>query len=146
MKYDFTYYGMDYDTQIPTLTLSIGKSLLPCDIDIVLKPDPSCSDVEETMKSVHDYLKSQLPLLDKLRKYIAIISTFPFKYEQDILQVIENDFVKCERLILNVCSDDLHILLMISKLIALCSGKNEFDNAIWESGKSFENQRKLRNK
>ena len=32
------------------------------------------------------------------------------------------------------------------RLIALCSGKNEFDNAIWESGKSFENQRKLRNK
>lgn len=29
MKYDFTYYGMDYETQIPTLTLSIGKSLLP---------------------------------------------------------------------------------------------------------------------
>jgi len=29
MKYDFTYYGIDYETQIPTLTLSIGKSLLP---------------------------------------------------------------------------------------------------------------------
>uniref|UniRef100_A0A2S2P4D9 Mini-chromosome maintenance complex-binding protein n=1 Tax=Schizaphis graminum TaxID=13262 RepID=A0A2S2P4D9_SCHGA len=29
MKYDFTYYGMDYETQIPVLTLSIGKSILP---------------------------------------------------------------------------------------------------------------------
>ncbi|KAL4090033.1 hypothetical protein QTP88_024940 [Uroleucon formosanum] len=148
MKYDFTYYGMDYETQIPTLTLSIGKSLLPCDIDIVLKPDPSYSaDVEETMKSVLDYLKSQLPLVDKLRKYIAIISTFPFKYDQDILQVIENDYVEMRRVDpKNVSGDDLHIFLMISKLIALCSGKNEFDNPIWESGKSLENQRKLRNK
>lgn len=29
MKYDFTYYEQDYETQIPVLTLSIGKSLLP---------------------------------------------------------------------------------------------------------------------
>lgn len=29
MKYDFTYYAMDYETQIPVLTLSIGKSILP---------------------------------------------------------------------------------------------------------------------
>lgn len=29
MKYDFTYYSMDYETQIPVLTLSIGKSILP---------------------------------------------------------------------------------------------------------------------
>lgn len=53
----------------------------------MLKPDPSCSDIEETMNSVHDYLNTQLPLLDKLRKYIAIISTFPFIYGQDILKV-----------------------------------------------------------
>jgi len=29
MKYDFTYYVMDYETHIPVLTLSIGKSILP---------------------------------------------------------------------------------------------------------------------
>jgi len=61
--------------------------LFQCDIDILLKPDPSCSDIEETMNSAHGYLNSQLPLLDKLRKYIAIISLFPFVYKQDILNV-----------------------------------------------------------
>jgi len=69
---------------------------LQCDIDIVLKPDPSYSDIEETMNSVHDYLKNQLPLLDKLRKYIAIISTFPFKYDQDILKVSHQILSYCE--------------------------------------------------
>lgn len=29
IKYDFTYYTIDYETHIPVLTLSIGKSLLP---------------------------------------------------------------------------------------------------------------------
>lgn len=29
IKYDFTYYAIDYVTEIPVLTLSIGKSLLP---------------------------------------------------------------------------------------------------------------------
>lgn len=61
-----------------------------------MKPDPSCSDVEETMNSVHEYLKSQLPLLDKLRKYIAIISTFPFKYDKDILEVSHQILSYCE--------------------------------------------------
>ncbi|XP_027852654.2 mini-chromosome maintenance complex-binding protein [Aphis gossypii] len=147
MKYDFTYYGMDYETQIPVLTLSIGKSILPYDIDIVLKPDPSCSNVEETMNSVHGYLKSQLHLLDKLRKYIAIISTFPFNYDEDILKVIEHDYVEMRKADpKNVSGDDLHRFMMISRLIALCSGKNEFNKEIWESGKSLENQRNLRNK
>lgn len=145
MKYDFTYYEQDYETQIPVLTLSIGKSLLPYDIDIVLKPDPSCSNVVETMDSVSNYLNSQVPLLEKLRNYIAIISTFPFTYGQDILKVIENDFVEMRKADHSVSADDLHRFMMISKLIALCSGKNEFDKEVWESGKSLENQRKLRN-
>ncbi|XP_025208008.1 mini-chromosome maintenance complex-binding protein [Melanaphis sacchari] len=147
MKYDFTYYGMDYETQIPVLTLSIGKSILPFDVDIVLKPDPSCSNIEETMNSVHDYLKSQLHLLDKLRKYIAIISTFPFTYDESILKVIENDYVEMRKSDpKNVSGDDLHRFMMISRLIALSSGKNEFNIEIWESGKSLEKQRNLRNK
>lgn len=29
IKYDFTYYTISYETQIPVLTLSIGKSILP---------------------------------------------------------------------------------------------------------------------
>lgn len=29
IKYDFTYYTINYETQIPVLTLSTGKSLLP---------------------------------------------------------------------------------------------------------------------
>lgn len=29
IKYDFTYYSIDYETQIPVLILSEGKSLFP---------------------------------------------------------------------------------------------------------------------
>lgn len=29
LKYDFTYYTIDYQTEISVLTLSVGKSLLP---------------------------------------------------------------------------------------------------------------------
>lgn len=29
IHYDFTYYKIDYETQIPVLTLSTGKSILP---------------------------------------------------------------------------------------------------------------------
>ncbi|CAI6363991.1 unnamed protein product [Macrosiphum euphorbiae] len=146
MKYDFANFGIQCETQIPTLTLSIGKPLLPCDIDIVLKPDPSFSDVDQTMKSLHDYLTSQLPLLDKLRKYIAIISTFPFTCNRDIVRMIGDYYLEMVLIDQNIVSDgDLHNFSMISKLITLCSGKNEFDIAVFERAKSLENQRKLRN-
>ncbi|VVC32241.1 Mini-chromosome maintenance complex-binding protein [Cinara cedri] len=148
MKYDFTYYTIDYETQIPVLTLSIGKSLLPCDIDIVLNPDPSCTNnIEETIDSAYNYLNSQLLLLEKLRKYIAIISTFPFNFSEDVLQIIENDYVEMRKAdVKNMSADDLHRFIMISKLIALCAGKNELNKDIWESCKTLESQRKLRNK
>jgi len=29
IKYDFMYYTVDYETYLPVLTLSIGKSILP---------------------------------------------------------------------------------------------------------------------
>lgn len=33
----------------------------------------------------------------------------------------------------------------LHRLIALCSGKNELNQEIWENCKTLENQRKLRN-
>lgn len=88
----------------------------------------------------------------------------------NILQVIENDYVDMRKAdAKNISADDLHHFIMISKyvtyllfnlklnlfyfvsfkfyrLIALCSGKNELNKEIWESCKTLENQRKLRNK
>lgn len=37
-------------------------------------------------------------------------------------------------------------LFLFYRLMALCSGNNELSKEIWESCKSLENQRKLRNK
>lgn len=54
----------------------------------MLTPDPSCiENIEEIIDSVHKYLNSELLLLEKLRKYITLVSTFPFNFNEDILKV-----------------------------------------------------------
>ncbi|XP_050431820.1 mini-chromosome maintenance complex-binding protein [Adelges cooleyi] len=148
VKYDFMYYTIDYETEISVLTLSNGKSLFPFDIDIVFKPDPSCiGNIEETIGSAQTYLNSQSSLLEKIRKYITIISSMDFNFNEDILKIIENDYVAMRKADpKNVSPDDLHRFMVISKLIALCSGKNELNKEIWESCKALESERKIRNK
>ncbi|XP_050528406.1 mini-chromosome maintenance complex-binding protein [Daktulosphaira vitifoliae] len=147
IKYDFTYYTIDYETEISVLTLSIGKSLLPYDVNILLKPDPSCiENIKETVDSAINYLNSQYLLLEKLRKYIGIITSNTFNYSEDILKVIENDYVNMRKIDpKNVSADDLHRYMVISKLIALSSGENDLNIDIWEKCKGLEAERKLRN-
>lgn len=62
--------------------------LLQNDVDIVLCPDPSClNNSDELIDSAYQYLNSQSLLLEKLRKYIAIISTVNFNFNENILKV-----------------------------------------------------------
>lgn len=43
IKYDFTYYAIDYETQIPVLTLSTTKSILPVSVVIYINSLRRCT-------------------------------------------------------------------------------------------------------
>lgn len=61
------------------------------DVDIVLKPDASyLESIENVITTASTYIKKNPIILEKLRQYIAIISTIPFNFKEDILKVCFN--------------------------------------------------------
>lgn len=65
------------------------------DIDIVLKPESSYLKSIQNVTTASVYVKKNPVILEKLRQYIAIISTVPFNFKEDILKVRCNILELC---------------------------------------------------
>lgn len=57
--------------------------------------------------------------------------------------MIENDFVEMRREH-GATADELHSLIVLSRLIALCRGKTSMSGDLWQHAKSLEIERKKR--
>lgn len=57
--------------------------------------------------------------------------------------MIENDFVEMRRE-RGATTDDLHSLIVLSRLIALCRGKISLSGELWQHAKSLEDERRKR--
>ncbi|XP_014256526.1 mini-chromosome maintenance complex-binding protein [Cimex lectularius] len=129
INYDFKYYSIEFDTDIPILILSEGKSALPSDCKVSLKPDPSCSVTTEVFDSILMYL--QEPLLSKLRLYLTVASMADFELPEDLLQLIQDDFVKLRQRF-NATADDLHNLIILARWTSLSYGEKKLTREMWE--------------
>lgn len=66
------------------------------DVDIVLKPDASyLESIQNVINTASAYVKKNSVILEKLRQYIAVISTIPFNFKEDILKVRYNILKLC---------------------------------------------------
>jgi hypothetical protein len=138
LNYDFEYYKIPFETNIPVLILSEGKSLLPSDYHVPLKPDPDTVRlIKETIEAGKHFLK---PKLNALRKCLTLLRIKEFSMETNDTSIIEKDYVKMrqER---NATVDDLHQLLVLSRLLGLISGKSKLDSDSWELAKVLEEER-----
>lgn len=57
--------------------------------------------------------------------------------------MIEDDFVQMRRE-RSATADDLHSLIVLSRLIALCRGKTSLSGELWQHAKSLEDERRKR--
>lgn len=57
--------------------------------------------------------------------------------------MIENDFVEMRRKS-GATADDLHSLIVLSRLIALCRGRTSLSGELWQHAKSLETERRKR--
>lgn len=57
--------------------------------------------------------------------------------------MIENDFVEMRREH-GTTPDDLHALIVLSRLIALCRGQTSLTGDLWKHAKSLEAERRKR--
>ncbi|XP_005175421.1 mini-chromosome maintenance complex-binding protein [Musca domestica] len=144
IKCNFQYYEIDYNVDIPVLILSEGRSMLPSDISLPLKTDTeSVQLMTETLKAANHYL-SQNSRLEQFRRYLTNAKTSDFTMNPGDTEMIQNDFVEMRKTNSVTSADDLHSLLVLSRLLAIARGKNVLDKESWELAKEMESKRRQR--
>lgn len=144
VDYDFQFYKLEFQTDVPVLVLSEGKSLLPSDVVVPLEPDSKCLETwNEIFEAVNHYL--QEPVLQRLRKYLTAMRLLEYCLPQNLEQVIQDDFVRLRRETdTKTSASDLHLLLVLSRLVSLSQGEGTLSRESWELACSMEKQRKQR--
>lgn len=159
LSYDFGFYKIPFHTNIPVLIFSEGKSLLPVRLEIIsvcivhlkmyfshLQSDfivPIKVD-EDSIKLVNENIAAGVhflkPKLNAIRKYLTECRVCEFEIGENETKVIENDFVKMrDEIKLQV--EDLHSLIVISRLVGISRGMKKLDLSAWEAAKGLESER-----
>lgn len=142
LAYDFNYYQLEYDCDIPFFILSEGKSLLGSDVHVVLKPEKICIDTfTEIVDAAKHFLKPEL--LNDFRKYLTLARLTKYEITENVEDLVQKEFVNMRQKG-NVTADDLHSLLVLARLVTISQGKTIMDADSWKKACSLEKQRKSR--
>lgn len=142
LPYDFKFYKMDFEVDIPCLVLSEGKSMLPSDFHIVLRSDDvSVSAFTQTVAAAKVFLN--LELISELRVYLTKARINNYELTDTVHTMVENHFLKM-RAQTKATGEDLHQLLILARLICLSEGKSTLDEECWNRACQLEADRKDR--
>lgn len=144
VNYDFQYYSKPYDADVPVLILSEGKSLLPCNMLVSLNADPSClNTLPEIFQAANHFLRE--PLLTEIRLYLSVMRHSDYEFPEDLQKQAQEDFVQMRQTGgQNVSAEDLHLLLVLARLVSLSNGEKTVSLDAWEKAKRMEAERKSR--
>ena len=85
IKCDFEFYQLEFNADVPVLCFSEGKSMLPTNCHVKLKPDPDCVRLmKETMVAVKHFLQKRL---QTYRVYLTALKTNEFNMDMNNLEV-----------------------------------------------------------
>lgn len=85
VKCDFQFFDVELNVNVPVLTLSEGKSMLPSNCHVPLTPQQESVDlINETFEAAKFYL---LPKLNSIRRYLTILRIVQFSMNPDELTV-----------------------------------------------------------
>jgi len=144
VEYDFKYQKMEYECDVPCLLMSEGRSMLPSDSQLMVKPDCAASpDVISTnFKGVGQYLTSSL--LDRIRTYIAVCKRTEFNLTEEATKSVQDDFVAMRQQEGGMTVEEFHSMLVLARLVAISNSHNSLDQADWNQAKVMEKERKER--
>ncbi|XP_043287665.1 mini-chromosome maintenance complex-binding protein isoform X4 [Venturia canescens] len=141
VNYDFKYFSMEYETDIPVLILSEVKSFIPCPTQIPLMVDEDTEDLyPRVMEAARQYLRDE-ERLSKIRDYLEVARIGEFEFGGDITDEIQEDFVKLRQSRKNFGADNLHSLMVLARLMSLSRGKNDLTMECWKETVNMELQR-----
>ncbi|XP_045767047.1 mini-chromosome maintenance complex-binding protein [Maniola jurtina] len=142
VEYDFKYYKMEFDSDINVLVLSEGKSLLPSDYYIPLRPEESSLEIfDAIVEAATYYLKEEI--MNTIRIYLTNLKLAKYSISEN-LQFVEDDFVEMRSNSDSdnpVTADDLHRLLVLARLVSLSRGHDTLTRDCWEHTKKMEEER-----
>lgn len=143
LKCDFQYYQIDYNVDIPVLVVSEGRSLLPSDFVLPIHADDKAIEIyEESLKAALHYLQPQR--LQQFRTYLTLARTTQFSVNEDLAEIIQQEFVDMRKANVKSNADDLHGLLVLSRLLGIARGKEVLDKESWNLATEYESKRRQR--
>ncbi|XP_072947290.1 mini-chromosome maintenance complex-binding protein [Epargyreus clarus] len=145
VEYDFKYYKMEFDSDVSVLVLSEGKSLLPSDYHVPLRPEESSLEIfDAIVEAATYYLKEEI--MNTIRIYLTNLKLVKYTISED-LQFVEDDFIEMRNNADSenpVTADDLHRLLVLARLVSLSRGFDTLNKECWDITKKIEAERKQR--
>ena len=172
MEYNFNYHQIEFTSDVPVLVLSDGRSMLPNDAQIMLRPEqvPGPTVVDESINLISSMLNAEF--LNKIRSYLTVVQHLTYQLNEDIQKAVQEDFVQerrnraanqnngvegegrangqdnaemaGDRERVGMSTDDLHAHLVLARLLGLSRGETTLTREMWDETKKMERGRKER--
>lgn len=142
VPYDFKFYSIELECDLPVIVFSEGVSLLPHDIQIPLQPDPECvHSFREILDAAKHFLNPEMLL--NIRRYLTQARLVEYELNEEIQELVQEEFVRM-RQDHSVKVEDLHNLLVLGRLLSLSEGKNSLSRDVLRKAQDMEKERKSR--
>ena len=172
VEYNFNYHQIEFTSDVPVLVLSDGRSMLPNDAQIMLRPEqvPGPTVVDESINLISSMLNAEF--LNKIRSYLTVVQHLTYQLNEDIQKAVQEDFVQerrnraanqnngvegegrangqdnaemaGDRERVGMSTDDLHAHLVLARLLGLSRGETTLTREMWDETKKMERGRKER--
>lgn len=96
--------------------------------------------IKETYEAARFFLSGTR--LDSVRKYLSILRLEEFEWKN--ADFIGSAWADLRQQHAELKQDDLHRLFVLTRLVALSSGKTELDKSHWDKAVSMETERRRR--
>lgn len=142
IEYDFNYHQVEFQTDIPVLILSERRSMIATDVHLPLDTNPNGMNLPELTNK----LDSNMDLLMQMRNYITALKRVPFNMGDAMQDAVQQDFIesRVSGQPNPMSAEDFHMLLVLSRLLAVTYGKAELTESLWQRAKAMEIERKSR--
>jgi len=144
-KVDYNLFqAIEFPCEVSCLVMSEGRSMLPSDFQVMLKP--SCEAQQDIIatkfRAVGQYLTAGL--LDKLRAYVIQCKMTEYKLTDEVMKTVQDDFVQLRQAEGGLTVEEFHSLLVLARLQSISQGRDSMDPKDWEAAKAMEKLRKER--
>jgi len=138
------FQALEFPSEVCCLVLSEGRSMLPSDFQLLVKPECEAKpDIIATkFRAVGQYLTAGL--LDKVRAYVIQCKLTEYKLTEEVMKRVQDDFVELRKQEGGLTVEEFHSLLVLARLQSISQGRDSMEPQDWEAAKAMEKLRKDR--